>query len=511
MEHRIPEISARDLALIVFKRKGSIVAIMAATMVVFFAWLFLIHDDLYQVDAKILVKIGREQAPPPSVMGASPLVIAYRSQDVNSEIEIFESGDSVARVVDELHLDAPVVETPPPGLLARTKYEFKRVSRWTKDLYEEALIRAGLRDRLSRREKTIFGIRRGLAVRPQKDSNVFVASLLMPQRVGSARVLNALLDRYLDLRQQIYHNKELGFFQSAADDSATSLRQAESQLQSFETQGGISELNKQETILLDHIASARAAWQEVQFTRQEFAGRIERLEAELAKPDPNFASVAEFGRDNLQQTIVKELVNLQREREQLRMTELDSGYRIRNNRQQFTALATMLSGNLRTALAETEQQEALRHANYDALQTQLRELHDKQMSWGDLKRRASDTENTYRLYRKKLEEAMADDAMQERQIGNVAVIERASDPLAPSGMSKTMLLSIALCAAVLAALAWVTIAEFFDHRVYTVEQLQRQIATPVFAVIPTGRPLDQESEGARSGGDSRRGNGLSIN
>lgn len=500
MEDLLPQITARDMALILFKRKWSIVLVLLGTMVAFFGWLFLIHDDVYVVSAKVLVKIGREQAPPPSVMGATPLVIAYRSQDVNSEIEIFQSTDSIAKVVDEFHLDQPVPEPVPPGFLARGKYELKRAMKAVKDWYEEMMIRVGLRDRLTPREKVIYGLKLGLQVRALKDSNVFSAELALPNRVGSARVLNALVDRYLELRQQVFHLKELGFFEGATQGASSDLESAEKQLQDFEVAGGISELDKQESILLEHIAAARAAWREADYARQEFAGRIVRLDTELKKPDPNLAGVAEFGHEGFQQNVVNQLAELQREREKLRMTELDTGDRIQNNRQQFNALASMLSANVRTALAEKEQQTALRRAAYDTLQDQLQQLHSKEMKWADLKRKARDQENTYLVYRKKLEEASADGAMQEMRIGNVAVIERATDPLAPAGMRKTMLLALALVAALLAALVWVTIAEFFDHQVYTVQQLQRQITIPVFAAIPEGTRLETEAARSKSNG-----------
>jgi uncharacterized protein involved in exopolysaccharide biosynthesis len=490
MENLVPQASARDLALIVFKRKWSVFAVFAATMAAFFGWLFLIHEDVYEVSARVLVKIGREQAPPPSVMGASPLVIAYRSQDLNSEIEIFQSGDSIASVVDELHLDRPVVQPVPAGFLARGKYEIKQAMKSLKDWYDEAMIRVGLRERLTPREKAIFALRRGLAVRSQKDSNVFVASLAMPYRLGAAPVLNALLERYLELRQDLYHNRELGFFQSAVDSSSARLQSAEARLQSFESAGGIAQMEKQQTLLLEQVAAARTAWREADYARQEFAARIQRLEQELQKPDPEFAGVAEFASENFQQSVIGQLADLQREREKLRMTELDGGDRIQNNRQQFARLARMLSSNLHTSLAEKEQQASLRRASLDSLQQQLTHLHDQQAQWTDLKRKTQDGEAAYRVFRGKLEEAAADDAMQERRIGNVAVIERAGDPLAPSGMRKTVLLGLALAAACLASLCWVTVAEFFDHRIYTVEQLQRQIPAQVFASIPPGVRLD---------------------
>jgi uncharacterized protein involved in exopolysaccharide biosynthesis len=136
---------------------------------------------------------------------------------------------------------------------------------------------------------------------------------------------------------------------------------------------------------------------------------------------------------------------------------------------------------------EKEQQTRLRRSAYDDLQGQLQQLHEKQMQWIDLKRKTRDYEDSYLLYRRKLEEAVADEGMQERRIGNAAVIDRAADPLGSAGMRKTTLLGLAVLASILAALTWVTIAEFFDHRIYTVEELQRQVAAPVFAAIPVAK------------------------
>ena len=489
MDGLLPRASARDLAIILFKRKWSIAAVMLFTMAAFLVWLFVIRDDMYMVTAKVLVRIGREQAPPPSVMGATPLVVAYRSQDVNSELDIFQSRESVAAVVDELHLDQRTPEPVPPGFFARAKYEIKEVMRRARDWYEEILIRAGLRPRLSPREKVIYGLSIGLHLKADKDSNVFAANLVLPYRFGSARVLNALLDRYLEYRQKIYRSRELTYFQSALDNTSSQLREAERKLQEFEQSGGIADLAKQESILLEHAASARSAWKEADYTRQEFASRIDRLEQELKKPDPEMAAIAEFGQDGFQQKIVNQLAELQRERERLRLTELDTGDRILNNRQQFNRLASMLAGNLRTTLAEKEQQTALRRTAYDSLERELRDLHDKQMRWIDLKRQARDSETTYLLFRKKFEESAADDAMQQLRIGNVAVIERAADPLAPAGMRKTTLLGLAVVACILAAFVWLTIAEFFDHGIYTVEALQREVEAPVLAAIPAGTRL----------------------
>ncbi|MCX6623465.1 MAG: Wzz/FepE/Etk N-terminal domain-containing protein [Acidobacteria bacterium] len=486
METLIPQVSTRDLALVLFKRKWSVTVIVLVTMFAAAFWLFVIRDELYTVSTRVLVKLGREQAPPPSVMGAAPMVIAYRSQDLNSEIEIFRNLETIGRVVDKYHLDVPAPDPVPTSFLERVKLGNKILMRTCKEWYEEALIRMGFRERLSPREKTVFGLALGLAVKAQKDSNVFEAELSLPYRKGSAEILNALLDEYLSYRQEIYKSTEAVFFKSEVDSAARKLQSADTTVQKFEEASDISSFQKQESVLLENIAAARAAWKEADATRQELEGRVGRLEEELRKSEPNFARIAEFGHQGFQQTVLNQLAELQRERERLRMTELDSGDKIQNNRQQYQALVAMLAGNLRTAHAEVAQQTEVRRTAFENLRDQLKQLHDKETQWTQLKRKQRDHEEDYLLFRKKLEESRANAGMELLRIGNVAVIERASAPLMPSGLRKTTMLGLALLSSLLAALTWVTIAEFFDYRVYRSEELERIVPVPVLAVIPAG-------------------------
>jgi uncharacterized protein involved in exopolysaccharide biosynthesis len=111
-------------------------------------------------------------------------------------------------------------------------------------------------------------------------------------------------------------------------------------------------------------------------------------------------------------------------------------------------------------------------------------VHQRQEEWRRLDRGRTVAETSYLYYRDKLEEASAVAAMQESNIGNVAVIQHASEPLYPEGVSKSKLLAIALAFAVFAALCWAAVREFFDHGVYTAEQLRRHGRVPVIAVIP---------------------------
>ena len=107
------------------------------------------------------------------------------------------------------------------------------------------------------------------------------------------------------------------------------------------------------------------------------------------------------------------------------------------------------------------------------------------MRWLDLKRKVQEFEEDYAFYRRKLEESSASTALMEReQTSNVSIIQQAMDPVQPAGMRKTLLLAIGLVVSLCAALVFVSIAEFFDHRIYRREDLERVLNVSVMGVVP---------------------------
>jgi uncharacterized protein involved in exopolysaccharide biosynthesis len=474
------------LVFILFKRKWSVLTILATTMLVAVVWLWFIREDVYQISAKILVKIGPEQAPPPTVVGASPpLVVGYRYNEVNSEAAILDNAELLGRVIDKLGLDKPGPPPPvPERLIPRLRYEIRRVVRGTKEWFQEILVQIGLRPRLTYRERVLATLRRGLSVEPLRDSNVFVASMVTPYREGSSLLLNQLLEEYQEFRLRLYQDESVEFFRNEATRSAESLSRAEVELQRYESSWDISTFERQEAVLLDQIAHAQALFNEADLELQEVSSKVARLEQELGKDDPNFGALGEFAAESFPQQVLVQLAELQRERERLRMTELDTGDRLQNNRSQFRALSDMLAANLRTVLKEKQAVHKARETSLETLQEDLRTLHDKQMKWKALTRTTRELEGLYSFYRNKLEEASAAAALKQQHIGNVAIIEHAIDPVVPAGMRKTTLLGLAAMMAIFAALTWVAIAEFFDHRFYSGDDLEKHLLVPVITVAP---------------------------
>lgn len=448
------------------------------------------RDDVYEASAKLLVKIGHEQAMPSTVLGERPMmIIGQRYQDVNSEVEILMSTDLLGRVVDKLGLDKPGPPAPPPpGLFPRVRYEVKQIVRAVKDWKNEVLIRLGFRLRLSPREEAIAMLQKGLLVISVRDSNVIAVKLYLPAREFVSPILNELITMYRDFRLGMFLDKQaVTFFETEVQTAEETLAAAERELQEFETQGDIRSIPDQIKTLLEQAAQARAEREGARIALQVSEARLARFEADAESESRNFAGWGEFSADSFVGKLTLKLVELEQQRRMLNLTPVADSALIAANREQFQDMVGVVAAHLRVAAEEQRRIFEAKSLVFSELEGQLTALHDRDMHWRMLKRAAQVNETTYLSLQKRLEDARAAAAMEERKLGNVEVIEHSIAPFGSAGIRKLTLLGIALAAGLVAALAWASLAEFFDHRVYDAQTVEAHLKAPVVAVVPVTR------------------------
>ena len=401
--------SLRDLTIILFKRKWSIVTIILATMLGSVVYLFLMRGDVYQVTAQILVKLGQEQAAPPTMIGKRVNIVVQLDHAVNAEIAILQSTQLIEKLVDHLQLDKPPPKRlRPPGWLGGLRYDVKALVKQLKQWKTDLKIYLGLQEKLTPREQMVALLDGALHVEAAHRSNVVVATLYVPIRQGSSTILNTLLDLYLTFRPKIYQDPSaVDFFKDQVRGSLERLEKSQRALHEFETATDIIPLEEQRSIILREIARARAAFQTATLEVEDAASKVANLERELTKSEPDFAALGEFGPNSFPESIQRQLTDLQREREQMRMIELDDGIRIRNNRDQFTALMSVLSSHLRSVFSHKTEMLKSRKRPLDSLKRSLKALHDEAVTWRSLVRQVELDEQDYRFHKTKLQESTA--------------------------------------------------------------------------------------------------------
>ncbi|HBY58281.1 MAG TPA: hypothetical protein DEH78_00560, partial [Solibacterales bacterium] len=382
------------------------------------------------------------------------------------------------------------------------------VGKQVKDFSNELMIKAGLRMKVPPRDMAIELLHRGIIALPQRESNIVIVKLIFPMREYAATILNTYLDFYLKYRLRLYENREAAsFFESEVKASSQELSDAERRLRETEDRGNIQALEKQKEVLIAEVTRLGALVADARIARDDAADKLARLELEKRKPEPEFAALGGFQQESFAHSILLQLADLQRQREQLRMTDLDTGVRIANNRRQFEELMRLLEANLRSVRVDRQKVFDQRSAELDRARTSLRSLHDSEMEWTSLKRQLRLLEEKDSFNRKKFTEAASTDSLTKRQIGSVAIVERAIDPVMTAGPRKVLLLGIIGAGALLLALTWLALAEFFDHGIYDGDRLARLLDAPVLAVVPAASPALIESSVR---GDNHGGTGLGI-
>jgi len=471
--------SFRDLATIFFRRLRPMAAIFLLTAGGAIAWQFLLHDDVYEVTAKLLVRVGAEKAATQVTMtGQRDQVVGFRQQDVNSEVDILKSLDVVGRVVDKLRLDRRAPTPVPEGLWRRIRYETKRFVSGIREWVDEIMIGAGFRPRLTDREKAIAALDSGLSVSSQGESNIIVVRLKMPGRENVAAVLNGLVALYLESRYGLFEDTGAAkVFEKQTDEVRERLKSADLKMQRLELGASLAAIAARKEILLRRAAETQASLINDLLLLSESREKLERLREQLKSTNPNIGVVGSFNASTVEESLVKQMTELRKEE-----AKFDSSARVVNLRRQFRALAAILQSNLEATVRERTGATESRSKELARIKDELATIQAREAEWVTLKREIRILEQRYEFYQKKYEDVAAAGTLERARIGNVVVVQRAQDPLRPIGVSRFAFVLIAGTLAALAALSWCAVAEFLDHGVRTVEEVERRLGAPALAV-----------------------------
>lgn len=214
---------------------GGVVAGLAATLVA-----LMLSTPVYDVSAKVFVRLGREMTPPPTLGvkdAAQIMPTAKRPEDLASEVEIFTNPRLIAQTVQSFGEDYFLAESPPETLWQHVKAVPKTVSRMLQNSLRETSVLLGLRPPTTPLERVTLALAMSLNVELVRKSDVIEVRMAYPDpRAGEAflqRFIEFAIQNHLDVYRSSGTRE---FFGREAKVLAAELMGAEQRLLQLRTQ-----------------------------------------------------------------------------------------------------------------------------------------------------------------------------------------------------------------------------------------------------------------------------------
>lgn len=422
----------------------------------------------YESQAKILV--ARERADPPVTASESPQIgprDAITREELNSEVELILSQDLLRQVTKSLGLAKPA--------------------------------------------------KAGLNVEVLPRTNIISVTYRSPSRELSRRVVDTLVGLYLEKHAAAHSVAgQFEFFDQQVARYKKQLDDAEAALVAFTNgQDGTVTPGIQRDNLLHRGDEFRAMLDQTHSLLAETQARIHTLQAEADRTPARVATQLKSA-DNpqLMQDMMGTLLKLQLKRTEL-LTKYQPGYRlvqevddeiaktqraiaaaenspVRDQTTDVNPVHLWIDSELAKAKADLPSLNSRAGSLARSIEDYNRKAQSMdalQLQYQDLQRNATTAEQDYLLYEKKREEARIINALDQRRILDVGVIQPATEPDLPTHTTP-FYLAIVFLSAVAATAGMVFVLERADYTFRSPRALERLTRISVLATVPAEFRLD---------------------
>lgn len=487
----------RDLVGIAFRRRRVIVLAAAGLMAGSVLAIFILPQT-YEAQMKILVQ--RERVDP--VVSTEPDVSEsdrdLTLDEIASEVELFQSRDSLQKTVEDCALYEP--RNP-----------------WSLGAIELRVLGAlGVApDKQTRIDKAVLKMEtKDLQVIPLNASDIIRATYQAHSPQLAAQVLRELGDLYLAKHTAIRRPRgTANFFDEQSQQYERELAASEGQLVSFTERTGVVAADLEKQVTLQKINDFDLTLQQTRASIAETAKRLQTLEVEDGTvPARVTTQIKVEDNPQLMANLKTTLLDLELKRTEL-LERFDPTYPLVAEVQTKIAetLASIAEAEKRGIREESTDQDpthswvktemakakadlgglrARANAMTGALKTlesRAQKLEGESVVQQSLLRNAKANEENYLLYHRKREEARIADALDQRKIINAAVAEAAMAPLVPASLPISVKLLLAVVIATLASVGIGFLVEYLDPSFRTPEEVKEYLGIPLLATLPRNK------------------------
>ena len=493
-DESFPEVSIRDLLVPIFRHKRLVVSVFASVsfLALLFSWFWAAH---YYVSTMQVV-VQQDRSDPAVTTGESAAVQTAHivtPDQVTSEVALLQGRDMLHSVVETCGLAENGHWTPSDLLLPSDpeKRKAARLENATKDLAKALKVEA---------EKTsrIIDVKYGAVGDPERP----------------ACVLKNLSKLYLEKHLQLLRPSGASdFFTEQTEKYRQELAGAEARLVSFSQQGGTAAPDVLRSSMAQQVALSEASLNTALQSAAADRQRIANVEAQLAKiPERTSTQQHSNAASELLQNLQATLLAAEAKRTQLLLKyeptyplvkEVDQ--EIADTKDAISKAENMKYVNettdidptyqmMRADLAKTKADLASQQATAASLsggiqkmKAQMVDLDAKAIQQAALIRDAKADESNYLLYLSKREQERSSDALNRKNIGDVALAVPPVAPVLPA-FNPLVVLMIGVVFAAVVAVASGALAEFLDPSFRTPMEVAAVLNIPVLASVPRQGP-----------------------
>lgn len=486
-------IPLRDLLGIVFRRRRVILFSFAGLLAGALLAICVV-PNAYVAQMKILIE--RERINPVVTTEANVLQTDrdLTLDEVTSEVELFQSRDSLEKAVVQYKLFEPAN----PGLLAAMKLH----------------VRAALGmmpDKNTRIFQSVLDLEKNLQVIPVNSSNLIKVTYEARSPQLARQVLGTLGDLYLSKHSATHRPRGTSeFFEQQAEQYKEQLGETQARLVSFNHNMKVVSADFEKQVVVQRITDFDLSLQQTRAAIAETQKRLHALQTEEASLPPRVTTqVRNSDNPQLMANLKPVLLNLELRRTEL-LTKYGPSYPLVKEveTQISQAVAAVAEAGKATVREETTDQDPthawvrteMAKANADlvglearasvmsgalrGLENKVQMLDQDSVVQQNLMSAAKANEEGYLLYTRKRDEARIADALDQRKIVNAVIAEEPAVPLVPAGLSDGIKLILAVIVASLISLGLGFVSEHLDPLFRTPREVREYLEIPVLASIP---------------------------
>lgn len=502
-------LTSRDFVYVLFRHKWKMLFFFTA-VVCLVTMVTICSSAIYESEAKLLLKIGRESVSLAPTASTGPVMHVSQSRlsEINSEIEILRSRDLIEQVIDSIGCDQLLMKsqsTDGDSAMGQWVQHVKSILRWPKTVLKQIVVA----DQLSERQQVLLGVLDNLYVGSNKDSNIIKVSYTAESPEMAQRVVSELIR--LSLEKHIAAHCTSGsyqFFVEQTEHLKNKLVTSEEKLKALKNKAGITSITQQQMIMLERIRLLEVEKDSTDSSLASSTAKVQSLEEALARI-PEIVVLEETtgypssGADAMRE----ELFRLQIEEQKLLKNFSEDSRSIESIRQEIVHAEellkkepdrTQITKGLNRSyeklslalLTEKVDQVAFKkklstlYQQIEAAQQRLVPLNDAEMGIAVLMREISMNEANWRKYSENLEQARIDDAMESQRISNISIIQKATFPIKSVRPRKLLNLGMGFFFGVFGALLLGIVSELMDHTVKSPYDIEEKLNMTSLGYIP---------------------------